>query len=123
MAQSKKNDPLLTLSTQFDEPATVEIDDVEYKIYGQGHMGKEQEINLMTLFKRHERASSAFENANDDRKTKEAATTMRGIRVSIITEFSEIPEEVVEKLPLHAQAQLLDIVAKEMGFGKEPERV
>lgn len=124
MAQSEKSherDPLISLSTQVVEPAEVEIDDDKYQVYGQDHIGRDKEIRLMTLFKNHERAQRRFDTAKSDSDTAKAASLMRDARIDIITEFSTIPEEVADKLPLHAQGRLLDIIATEMGFAADDE--
>ena len=112
MAQSLKNDPLVTLSTQVAEPATVEIDDTEYKVLGEQNIGRAEEVTLMALFKQHEHAQRDFDTGRDKRKITSAAERMRNTRLEIITTFTDIPFDVADKLPLVAQAHLLDIIAK-----------
>lgn len=121
MAQSLKNDPLVSLSTQVAEPATIEIDETSYDVLGEQNIGRSEEVTLMTLFKQHEQAQRDFDGGRDKRKITAAAERMRNTRLEIITTFTTIPLDVADKLPLVAQAQLLDIIAREMGFTNDAD--
>ncbi len=108
--------PRLQLSTQLQEPATVEIDGSIFEIYGAEHISKEQEIELIAHFKKYERLERELDNANSEGEIKKAAQGLQGLRTELIENFTNIPEDVIGKLRLPAQVGLLNIIAKEMGL-------
>lgn len=116
-----KKTPLTTISTTLKETEYVDIDGEMYKIYGREHIGEEQEVELMSLFKRHERWQKQYETSKKDALVRDGAKGMRDARLEIITTFTDIPDEVASKIPLFAQAELLNVIAVEMGFASDED--
>lgn len=114
MPQSVKEKPLLKLSTAVEKTAKVDIDGTEYDVLGATHLGKDQEITLLALYKEHDIISEKMQSTKDRRKMENLAGEQWALRIEMITEFTSIPKETAKKLPLNAANQLVDIIAREM---------
>ena len=117
MPQSSKSaadKPLSSFSTVLDKPRTLSIDDELYEVRNASHLGKEEEVTLVALYKEHDRISDKLVKSEDRSKVEKLATDQRGIRIEMITAFTTIPQDLAEKLPLFAQNEIVSIIAREM---------
>lgn len=109
----------LQLTTQLKEAATVDIDGQIYEIFGADHISPEQEVELISLYKRYERLERQLETTEKTDEIKKIAKKLQGLRFEMITEFTSIPEEVLRDIKLPGQVQLLNIIGTEMGISAD----
>lgn len=107
-----------SISTAADPPDKIELDDVEYELYGLQHLGKDKENRAVALFARHEHLTQLLYSAENDRDAEKISTTMRGVRIDLITTLTTIPHEVADALPLHSQQELVGVMEVTMRGGK-----
>lgn len=110
-------EPLLSLSTEIKEPATVKVDDAIYKVYNGDHIGRDQEAKLMGLFREHDRWQIRLARSKNTDNSEKCANRMRDYRVDIITTVTTVPRSIVEEFGMAKQAALLEICSKELGIG------
>lgn len=109
--------PLLTLSTEIKSPNTIDVDGKLYKVLSGEHLGRAEEAQLMALFREHDRHQLRLQRSKRRDEAEKAAGNMRDVRVEIITSLTDLPEKMVAGFGMSTQAQLMEICAKEMGFG------
>jgi hypothetical protein len=109
----------LALSTRVKPPKKFTVDKVEYDMLGMDHLSKDDETEVMALFARHSSISQELDMAPNVAKGKQAAERLRKCRYAIIAKLTTLPTDVAEKLPLFAQAQLLEEIETQMGSEDE----
>lgn len=107
-----------SISTAADPPDKIELDGVEYDLYGLQHLGKDKENKAVALFARHEHLTQLLYAAENDRDAERISTTMRGVRIDMIVTLTTIPHDVADALPLHAQQELVGVMEVTMRGGK-----
>ncbi len=109
--------PLLSLSTELKPCATVEIDGKIFSVLNSEHLGRAEEAKTLALFREHDRYQVKLARSKNPVEGEKAASNMVEARTQIIATLTSIPKTLIESLGMGPQAQLLEICAREMGFG------
>jgi hypothetical protein len=120
MAQPKAKDKKRSFSTTLVEPEVIEIDNQDYEVYGREHVGKNEEVTLLSAYREFgywaERNANIPEGENPRERVAESTENMQRVRYEILQTFTNIPQAVLDVLPPDIQGEILDIVAEKMGF-------
>lgn len=108
-------DFLVELSTKVEPAKKFTIDGTEYELFGFEHLSDDAEADITAAFSKHGRLINALDKAENDAKAKGYARKLRGSRIKLISLMTSVPEEVVETLPISAQAKLLETIQEEVG--------
>jgi Mn-dependent DtxR family transcriptional regulator len=106
-------DHLLELSTTVEPSKTFTVDDEEYKLLTLAHLGPEDEARAMGDSARFENIMNRMARAGNDKEAERLAASLRRKRIDILCQLTTMPREVVERLPIPAQAQLFQAVQRE----------
>lgn len=104
---------LLELSTAVVETVKFTVDGTEYELYGLNHLAEADEVRVMALFSRFDRAQEALKEAANQKKAEDLARALRGLRLKLLSTMTSCPESVLGNLPLKGQIALMEAVAKE----------
>jgi hypothetical protein len=111
----------LALSTSVAPASKFTIDKTEYHLLGPDHLSDDDEAEAMALFSRHAVLSTELEYEKNVVKGKDLALRVKRTRVQILCKLTDVPQDVIEKLPLSAQVSLLEAIEKEISDPEEPE--
>jgi hypothetical protein len=114
---------VLALSTTVKPAKKFTVDGAEYEMWSMDHLSKTDEAQVMALFARHALIGQELELSPNVAKGSATAERLRTCRLQLLTKLTNLPREVADKLPISAQAQLLDALEDEMTPEAEDENV
>jgi hypothetical protein len=108
------SETMLALSTAVKPAKKFTVDGAEYEMWSMDHLSKADEAMVMALFARHALIGQELEMSPNVAKGSATAERLRTCRLQLLTKLTNLPREVADKLPISAQAQLLDALEDEM---------
>lgn len=105
---------LMQLSTTVAPAKTFTVDEVSYQLLGMDHLSPNSEANVMANFTRYGAMAERLEQINDETKATALALKMRGVRLSVLEKMTTCPMDVLEKIPMSGQIQMMNALRKEL---------
>ena len=111
----------VSLTTAIKPAALFLVDGQEYEMLGPEHLSPEEDAEVMALFARHALLLSELEMTRNLQKGTAVAEAVRKGRFAIIGKLTNMPRDLIERLPLPQQAKLMEAIRAEMEFGMGDE--
>lgn len=108
-------DFLVELSTKVEPAKKFTIDGEEYELYGFEHLSDDDEAKITAAFSKHQRLINALNRAKNDGEAMNYARKLRTSRIHLISLLTSCTEDIVEGLPISAQATLLETIQESVG--------
>jgi hypothetical protein len=105
---------VLNLSTAIKPCKTFTVDGHQYEILTFAHLSGEQEAKVTAMIARHDRLNLSLETTGSDREADSVSRALRAKRVAILCALTTMPKNVATKLPMPAQAALMNAVQREL---------
>lgn len=109
------SDYAVELTTKIEPAKKFKIDDQEFELLGFEHLSDKDESKVTAAFARHGRLAQALVDAKTEAASEKIADKLRDSRITLISMLTTAPKEVIEDLPLPAQAQLLEVIQQVVG--------
>ncbi len=110
---------LLALTTDLVPPKKFTVNGDEYQLLSIDHLSSDQEATAAALFARYEFLGQTLAGTPNSTKGTGVALQMQDTRRRILGLFSNLPKEIIAKLPLSQQAALLEAVESEYERGTQ----
>lgn len=104
----------LALSTAVAPAKKFLVDGEEYTLYGLEHLDSDVENTVMALFARHVSVAMDLENATSVAKGEGHAARLKKLQDMIIEKMTDVPKDIIEKLPMGQKAKLFEAIRDEL---------
>lgn len=106
----------LELSTKVAPGRPIDLDGQRFEMLTMDHLSPDLEAEVMALFSRHATWGATLEVAPNKPAGEKAAKQLRTCRVLLLEKLTTIPRDLIDELPISAQAKLLDAIQEEMAI-------
>jgi hypothetical protein len=104
----------LSLSTKVKPAKLFLVDGEEYKLLGLEHLTAETENEVMALFSRHGVIAGELEVCPNVAKGTVLAERLKKVQDVLISRMTNLPPDVVAKLPMMQKARLFEAIQVEV---------
>lgn len=104
----------LSLTTAIKDTAKFTVDGAEFQLYDMDHLSPDEESRVLALFSRFSNIAAELDGITNVLKGKDLADRLRLTREAIIEAMTDMPKDLVGKLPLSQQALLVEAMQAEM---------
>lgn len=114
-------DHLMQLSTTVAPAKTFTVDETPYELLGLDHLSPEAEAFVMGTFARYSALSEKLETVESEDKATKLALSLRTMRMNVLEKMTTCPREILEKLPISAQIQMMNALSAELSGDEEED--